>query len=883
MKVKNQKCIWRLSRKSLWAYRKRNLIAIIAIALTALLFTSLFTIVFSINSSYETFQFRQVGGYNHGTFKDVTDEQLAAISAHPNVKATGARTTIGIALSGVFAKEYAEVSYMDKNCTKWSYAEPTTGRAPQSGKEIAMDTRALELLNVTPELGAEINLTYNMSDKNQAGPEISDTFTLVGYWEYDNLMPTHYLNISKEYAEEIEAKGLSLGLDSFRTDLNVMMASSIDIRGQMEQVDTDLGYTWETRNEENSVRIGVNWGYTSSQIGEVFDLQTVAAALAFIILVIFTGYLIIYNIFQISVTGDIRFYGLLKTIGVTPRQLRRIIRQQALLLCLFGIPTGLLLGYGVGVVLTPIILQSTTLGTTSLTISASPVIFAGSAAFALITVFLSCSKPGRIASGVSPVEASKYTEAMPKGGKKSRAARGAGLANMAFGNLGRNKVKTGLVVMSLALSVVLLNILCTFVGGFDMDTYLSRQTCADFIVSGSDYFHYNSRADTYISEEAIQQITEHTSQTTSGSGYRMTYVPNTYMSEEAWMMDASSYVGRDMALQTLANTERRGALVAQTIQIEGLDRPLFDKLGIVEGSLAPLLEGDSHTIAVCVNVDDYGNIELPDFYPSVGDTLTVTYPDEMIMIDTRTGEPCTDDTPEEYLDNKLTKSHDVDYTICALVTIPYSMSFRYHTPGYRAVLPVEVMRGDSGQNVVPLYYLFDTPDAVTEQTAEDWLASLTSDSSSTLMYESKETVRADFRQFQSMFLLLGGVLCAIVALVGILNFFNAIMTGIIARLREFAVLQAVGMTNRQLKTMLIYEGMLYAIGVVITSLVLSLILSPLAGAMLENTFWFFSAHFTLLPVLLVVPFFILLGWLIPTMLYGQTTKHSIVERLREAE
>ena len=56
------------------------------------------------------------------------------------------------------------------------------------------------------------------------------------------------------------------------------------------------------------------------------------AIAAFLLLVIFTGYLIIYNIFQISVAGDIRFYGLLKTIGTTPRQLKRIIRQQALLL-----------------------------------------------------------------------------------------------------------------------------------------------------------------------------------------------------------------------------------------------------------------------------------------------------------------------------------------------------------------------------------------------------------------------------------------------------------------------------------------------------------------------------------------------------------------------
>lgn len=110
---------------------------------------------------------------------------------------------------------------------------------------------------------------------------------------------------------------------------------------------------------------------------------------------IFTGYLIIYNIFQISVAGDIRFYGLLKTIGTTPRQLKRIIRQQALLLCLIGIPAGLLLGYGIGAVLVPVVLRSTQLDTGITTISTSPVIFLGSMLFALLTVLLSCSKPGK--------------------------------------------------------------------------------------------------------------------------------------------------------------------------------------------------------------------------------------------------------------------------------------------------------------------------------------------------------------------------------------------------------------------------------------------------------------------------------------------------------
>ena len=410
MNVRNRKCIRKLSFRTLWASRKRNIIAVIAIALTTLLFTSLFTIAMSINSSYENYTFRQVGGYCHGTFKEVTEEQTQAIAGHSKVKAVGARTNIGFMDSGVFAKVPAEVSYMDENCTKWGFAEPTVGHMPQSGKEISMDTGALKLLGIAPELGTEITLTYTVGDKNQTSYDKTDTFTLAGWWDYDDISPVHFINISEEYARSVEAEGMAAGMNAFRTDLNVMMASALDIRGQMEQVDLDLGYTWETQGEENSVRIGVNWGYTSAQLGESVDATTVLAIAAFLVLVMFTGYLIIYNIFQISVTGDIRFYGLLKTIGVTPRQLKRIIRQQALLLCVVGIPVGLLLGYWIGAAVMPSVMAITNYGSEMTTISNSPLIFLGSALFALITVFLSCSRPGKIAAKVSPVEATRYTE-----------------------------------------------------------------------------------------------------------------------------------------------------------------------------------------------------------------------------------------------------------------------------------------------------------------------------------------------------------------------------------------------------------------------------------------------------------------------------------------
>ena len=882
MNVKNRKCIRKLSWRSLWASRKRNIIAIIAIALTALLFTSLFTIVMSINSSYENYTFRQVGGYSHGTFKEVTQEQAQAIAGHPKVKAVGVRTTIGFMDSGVFAKVPAEVSCMDENCTQWSFAEPTTGHMPQSGKEITMDTAALKLLGIQPELGTKITLTYTVGDQNQLSYEKTDTFTLVGWWDYDDICPVHYVNISEEYARAVEAEGMAAGMAPFRTDLNVMMASSLDIRGQMEQVDLDLGYTWETRGEENSVRIGVNWGYTSAQLGESIDATTLIAIIAFLALVIFTGYLIIYNIFQISVTGDIRFYGLLKTIGVTPRQLKRIIRQQALFLCIVGIPVGLLLGYGVGASLTPVVMAQTTFGVGVSTVSTSPLIFFASALFALITVLLSCARPGKIASKVSPVEATKYTEIV-KSKKKQRTTRGAKVHQMAFANLGRNKRKTALVVISLSLSVVLLNMLVTFTGGFDMEKYLAKLTCADFIVSSTDYFRYNYSS-SYISQEQIEQIEGNTAPSLSGCGYTLTgYFPYGWMSEEHWLQDMMHFTSEENARAMLERSNRRGDLVGQSAMMEGLDDSLFDKLTVVEGDISPMFQKDTNAIAVVVNTDDYGNVGNLDFYPPVGSTQTITYIDEGYYIDSRTGNLCDENTPAEYVQLQLSSSHDVDYTVCAYVIVPYSMSSRHYSTGYSFVLPIEKLNHDSEHESIPMFYLFDTPDDISEASAENYLADLTADNLSGLMYESKATLRAEFEGFQTMFLLLGGLLCAIIGLIGVLNFFNAIMTGILSRKREFAVLQAVGMTNKQLKAMLIYEGLFYSLSSAVAALALSFILNPLVGDLLENMFWFFSAKFTIVPVLLAIPVFALLGWLIPYAMYAHAAKYSIVEQLRDTQ
>ena len=134
----------------------------------------------------------------------------------------------------------------------------------------------------------------------------------------------------------------------------------------------------------------------------------------------------------------------------------------------------------------------------------------------------------------------------------------------------------------------------------------------------------------------------------------------------------------------------------------------------------------------------------------------------MKYIDSRTGKFCTEDTPEEYRQAKLYGARDVEYTVCALVELPYSMGYRYDGIGYDAVLPVDTAQRDSGGAAFPMLYLFDTADEVDEAEAEQYLSKLTAGEFSPLMYESKATARSEFAQFQQMFLLIGGILFAMV-------------------------------------------------------------------------------------------------------------------------
>lgn len=884
MKVSNRKCVRRLSLRTLRANRTRNLIAVLAIALTTVLFTTLFTIAMSINDGFQQSNFRQVGGFSHGGFKYLTEEQFETLREDPLIREWGLRRFLGMPYDEPFNKDHVEVGYSDANEAHWMFCDPVEGRLPQEGtNEAATDTHVLELLGVEPELGAAFTMTFEVD-----GHETTQTFTLCGWWERDDAVVASHVLIPQSRVEAVldEVGVTPPGEDGMTGtwNLDVMLNSAMHIERDLNQILENHGYQSESLAEgDNYIRTGVNWGYTGAQLSGNIDLSTMLMIVFVLLLIIFTGYLIIYNVFQISVTNDIRFYGLLKTIGTTPRQLRRIIRQQGLMMSVVGIPLGLVIGYLVGGQLTPVIVAQLN-GVVSV-VSVSPLIFLASALFSLITVLLSCRKPGRMAAKVSPVEAVRYTEGSNLKTKAKRRKKGVSLLAMAWANLGRSRCKTVITVLSLALAVVLLTMTVTFTNGFDMDKYISNFTASDFIVADAGQFQTGGEifnSDMALSEDVIEAVNAQGGITEGGRVYGRTSAVQEFVTED-YYRQANSRWNTPEQLDSMLHFMDRDAdgLLADTAQLYGMERFALDQLKVLEGDITKLYEPGGRYVAAVYSEDDYGTPDMDSHWARLGDTVKLQYVEEFEYYNPNTGEVYGEEIPENApVASRAVQYREAEYTVAVLVSVPMPLSYRYYGSD-EFVMNDQTFLQDTGTDCI-MYYAFNTTEEA-NAAMEGFLADYTENQNPQYDYESKATYAAEFENLRSMFALMGGVLSFIVGLVGVLNYFNAILTGIITRRRELAVLQSIGMTGGQLKRMLVYEGLLYALGAVALSALLVLAFAPLGSQALENLFWFFTYRFTISPILILAPVFVLLGCLIPLAVYRTVSRHTIVERLRDVE
>jgi len=323
----------------------------------------------------------------------------------------------------------------------------------------------------------------------------------------------------------------------------------------------------------------------------------------------------------------------------------------------------------------------------------------------------------------------------------------------------------------------------------------------------------------------------------------------------------------------LQNCDKLNGLIGRETHLLGLDDFALSKLTVLEGDVTKLNDPDNRYIAAVYRADDYGNPMMGTHWAKVGDTITIRYVEQWQYYDWFSGQPIANGADSSSGYKKAVAYRDVEYEVAALVVVPHALGYRYYGPD-PWVLSSEVFVADTNTSNVMLY-AFDTTDE-----ANDGIGAFLKNQKE-YGYESKTDLAESFYSLRDMFTALGGVLCVIIGFVGMLNFLNAILTGIFARKREFAVLQAIGMTGHQLKAMLVWEGLFQTLGSVLFSTGLCIITAPILKVALEAMFWFFSYRFTVTPVLAVLPIFATLGTVLPLVAYHIVAQKSVVERLRE--
>lgn len=835
-KVKNKKVIQNLAKKSFGANKTRNRIAILAVALTTLLFTTIFILGIGTMEIFQRQTMRQSGGDSHGVMKNLTREQYEKLKDHPLIKEEAACIYVADEVKNPeLLKRHVEAWYYPEYHYKHCFVEIIDGKAPKKADEILLDEMSMQLLGMKPKAGQKV--TLDMRIRNTDEKSVQRTFTVSGVMKADPAMNVGFALVSKAYlkayAEELTYQYNVTGSMTGAIRMDVNFANSRGIQKKLNQVVTDSGYSVED-GRKDSISTNANWAYLSE--GTENDPMTMGAVAAGLLLILLTGYLIIYNIFRISVIRDIRYYGLLKTVGTTGRQVKRILRRQALWMACMGIPSGMILGFFVGKALVPKLIEQTTYEDGAVAVSANPLIFIGAALFSFVTVLISIRKPAKIAARVSPVEAVRYTEgaeigALRKGKNKSgqdkqkKSTDGGKIWKMAWSNLARSKGRTVVVILSLSLAIILLNSVFTVTSSFDMDTYLKHFVTTDYQIANAKCFgldHYYGADEEDVQTEKLSEsfISECEAQDGFEAGGRIYSSTRFGLEASSWkapkdiLHDEKGYYWTFGSMKQYYDVDEKGAYSSDTV-VYGLEDFPLEQIEIYEG------EKDLKVIK-----------------------------------------------------EKLASGKSVIKENYYALTNRYNIMFCYYTTA-------DIFKEMESEDFL-MSYLMNVEDQK-EDAYGQFVENYTTTTEPLMDYESKQKYIDEFAGMKNLFILVGGTLSIVIGLIGILNFINSVLTNVVTRRKEFAMMEAIGMTKKQLLRMLILEGLYYAGITILAVLVFGSLFSLTVVRVLSGGIWFMKYRFVIWPMLGACPFLILFGIVVPYLAYAPQRKNSLVEEIRENE
>ena len=819
----NKAIINKLAKNSVKSNKKKYGILFFTIVLSAFMLFCVFTIGLTYLDSSRLQNTRLYGAeYDITTMNGFTPEQLNTLQQNENIKNVGKESYAGFIKSSEFDKTVAigllwcDEVFWDKLMSP--ARTKLDGRYPQNKNELMVTKDILKACgNENLSVGDRLVLTY----ENNTGVH-TDEFVISGIWDGYGDRSVGF--VSEAFYDETGYDLKNDGILCIKLNRNYVLPTTI------QSIEKSLDFTDRqifapTEYIENS-----------------FKLLLGICGLALVICL--SAYLLIYNILYLSVSGKIRYYGLLQSLGMTKKQLVRFIIKQMILVGILGIFIGNLLGIILCMKLVPYILGILGISTGNMTLQFNPVILIVSIVVTIFSILLGMKKPIQIATKVTPVEATKYRECISNG-KRYKKKKGAFFWRMAFEQFKKDKKKTVVVLLSLATSLSVFYCLTTIISSQGERTVLPNYWNADFVVQNQTQTTEDINSlkpaieDSFVEEiKKMDGIKDF--HLVEGTPIIFPYVLNSF--SDMWItnyIDRTPYLSsEDVKADYKANPSNYYGMLI------GIDEKQFDY----------------------VNQSLDNPIDKQDFLN--GESCIVQYEGSEI--------------PKEYLNQRVFFNLQGKQYEITVEAVSYDTQYSGRDIGASLIVSQDYLNSlISKPTTLDMYIYYNQKyDEVLEKKITSLIVN--SSYSNDLYIESQYEDMKTIQESQGNMMEIGTIIALLLLLVGVLNYANTIASGIQNRKLTFSVMESVGMSRKQINRLLIREGVLYAMFSVLITLTIGSAITYVCFQSMN--YMEISFEVPAIPLIGAIVLVMLICTIVPLLSYKKLAgNRSIVERLRDYE
>ena len=823
--TQNQNIVRKISKRSIAINKGRNIVIIFAIVLTTIVLTSIFSIGISYYESYQKQKLQSVGMDYDGEINRPSQEQVRIANELEEVKHAGLQVRCGRTM---FYNENILVRFVLtwRDSVNWKEQtlpaiENFQGDYPINENEVAMSEWALNECGIEEyELGMQIPLTYS----TLAG-EFQKNFTLVGVY--------------RDYSEVISHGNSGIALVSEKFMKNSGYTQEDDGAGKLFlSFENEFIAAQGIKKVENELQLKKNQVlYTDHERVQMLVSTTLGISLLSSLIMI-CGYLLIYNVLNISVSADVRFYGLMKTTGVTRVQIRKIMWRQINILSIIGIPIGVALGGVISFFIVPSIIYAMSDYLTIRNVSFHPLIFIGAALFTYITTALGSMYSVKKAGDIEPIEALNYTDKKKYKTKKYKRRKNK-LFHMAVSNISMNKKKTIFVIASLFIGITSFLTIYVIAQGNNIYNYIEMYRRYEVSLSNetgmSEEYPAKQKFDNEFLRnlkmiEGIQSV-ETISSEAMVLQYNDEYFAD-YLQEFYEMYMNESY---DEGVERIKEDP-----VNFQAQFIGISEAIFDDINTENAKLIDkekFMKGE-----ICLIQSEIALDSLED------KSIYFSFPDL-----------------------KETYMHSME--VGAWVTPNIS---RYAGVAPNIIVSDQVIKEYLREPWIEQVEIISTKDF--DRNIHNKIKGIVEDDSE-ISFSSKIQVYDSMESSNRTLTIFGGSISMVLIVIGLLNFVNVMVTGIFQRKKELAYLESMGMTQKQLRKMLVYEGAIYGIISIVLIAVLGSAISLGIFNMIREEHM--TYQYPLGDMVYIFVFVLVICTTVPLLIMKYLNKENLIERLKK--